>query len=186
MTTQIHRFAALAFGAAVLVAVLLHFASGDYEFSPAENRSSLTKVAPPQAVIPTDQSLQLLRVTGAAEPGNVEVQALLLNLLQPTEEEPVLVFQIALNTHSVSLRDVDIAKLAHIENSEGVMIRSGIRWNPEHNEGYHHIMGYLIVPEQESEGSLIGENVQWIKLILRGIPKIERREFVWERTGNWG
>ncbi len=54
------------------------------------------------------------------------------------------------------------------------------------NQGYHHIMGYLIVQEQESAGSLIGENVQWIKLVLRGIPKIEQREFVWERTDNWG
>ncbi len=185
MTTQIHRFAALAFGTTILVAVLLHFVSSDYEFSPAENRSTLSKVAPPQAVMPTDQALQLLRVTGAAEPGNVEVQALFLNLLQPTNES-ILVFQISLNTHSVSLRDVDIAKQAHIENSEGMLIRSGIRWKLEHNEGYHHIMGYLIVPEHENEGSLIGENVQWIKLVLRGIPKIERREFVWERTDNWG
>ena len=47
-------------------------------------------------------------------------------------------------------------------------------------------MGYLIVPEQESSGSLIGENMQWIKLVLRGIPKFEQREFVWERTDNWG
>ncbi len=61
-----------------------------------------------------------------------------------------------------------------------------IQWKPEHNQSYHHIMGYLIVQEQESAGSLIGENVQWIKLVLRGIPKIEQREFVWERTDNWG
>jgi hypothetical protein len=185
MTTQIHRVAALAFGTTILVAVLLHFASGDYEFLPEETKSTRSNVVPPPTVIPTDQALQLLRVTGATEPGNVEVQALLLNLLQPTEE-PILVFQIALNTHSVSLRNVDIAKQAHIENSEGMMIRSGFRWKPEHNEGYHHIMGYLIVPEQESTGSLIGENVQWIKLVLQGIPKIERREFVWERTDKWG
>ncbi len=185
MTTQIHKFAALAFGTAILVAVLLHFASGDYQFSPAENRSKLSNIAPPKALLPTNQPLQLLRVTGAVEPGNVEVQALLLNLLQPPKES-ILVFRIALNTHSVGLRNVDIAKQAHIENSKGMMIRSGIRWKPEHNQGYHHIMGYLIVPEQESAGSLIGENVQWIKLVLRGIPKIERREFIWERTDNWG
>lgn len=185
MTTQIHRFAALAFGTTILVAVLLHFASGDYQFSPAENRSTLSNVAPPKTVLPTNQPHQLLRVTGVVEPGNVEVQALLLNLLQPPEES-ILVFRIALNTHSMSLQNVDIAKQAHIENSEGMMIRSEIRWKPEHNQSYHHIMGYLIVQEQESAGSLIGENVQWIKLVLRGIPKIEQREFVWERTDNWG
>jgi hypothetical protein len=185
MTTGIHRLAALVFGAAILIAGLLHLGSKDYEFSPVENKSMLSTVAPPQPVIPTGQASQLLRVTGAAEPGNVEVGALLLNLLQPTEE-PVLVFQIALNTHSVSLENIDIADQAYIENSEGTMIESGIRWQAEHNEGYHHIMGYLIVPEQDTEGSLIGEKVQWIKLVLRGIPKIERREFIWERTDKWG
>jgi hypothetical protein len=185
MKRQIHKFAALTFGITILAALLLHFSSDDYEFSPAETKLKFSEVAPAPTVIPTEQELQLLRVTGAAEPGNVEVKALLLNLLHPTEE-PILVFQIALNTHSVSLQSVDLAKQAHIENSEGMMIRTGIRWKTEHNQGYHHMMGYLIVPDDKSSGSLIGDDVQWIKLVLRDIPMIEQREFVWEKTDKWG
>ncbi len=162
----------------LLIAAGLHWASRDYEFTPRVEKELALKEDQPQPDI-SKRLVSLVRTTGSIEPGNVEIQAIFLNPVQQLPENR-LVFQIAFNTHSVNLTDYDITKKAVIEDSEGRVITEGFKWKQTHNQGYHHIMGLLTVPDLRDKGSLTGKDVKWIKLVVKGVPKIAKREFRWD------
>ncbi len=112
----------------------------------------------------------------------VEIQVIFLNPIQKSGDEN-LIFQIALNMHSINLASYDIAKKVVLEDSSGRTITDGFYWKPFHNiKG--HLEGILVVPiqakGQKNEFSSTSDNVEWIKLTIKGVPQIEVREFLWE------
>ncbi|HEC61492.1 MAG TPA: hypothetical protein ENI27_04490 [bacterium] len=159
------------------VALSLHWFSKDYEFTPRrrepvpQNRIAETR---PDAGI-----TRFVRTSGFVEPGNVEVQAVFLNPVEDLEDDQ-LVFQIAFNTHSVDMAGYDITQWALVENSKGRVIRAGFKWKVIHIQGYHHVSGILTVPNLIGRESLTAGEVEWIRLVLKGIPNLETREFHWE------
>ena len=67
-----------------------------------------------------------------------------------------------------------------VEDSNGRVIRDGFEWKVTHSQGYHHILGILTVPNWTGGESLTAGEVEWIRLVLKGIPNLETREFRWE------
>ncbi len=176
---KFNRIAIITVVVSLLTAAGLHWASRDYEFTPRVEKELALKEVQPQPYI-LERLSRLVRTTGSVEPGNVEIQAVFLNLVQQLPENR-LVFQITFNTNSVNLTDYDITKKAVIEDSKGRVISEGFKWKQTHNESSHHIMGLLMVPDLGDKGSLTGKDVKWIKLIIKGVPIIENREFRWDQ-----
>ena len=103
-------------------ALVLHFISSDYDFNPQPIIVKNDDPTIPPEFFSPEVLAENVRSTGTIEPGNVEVQALFMNLLMDTEHD--LVFQLAFNTHSVNLTDYDIAKEVYLENSKGIQIKT--------------------------------------------------------------
>jgi hypothetical protein len=168
-------------GLSLAIAVILHTISRDYEYAPV-NRSVVSSDEIPKAELQIDKRIAgFVRSSGTTEPGNVEVRAIFVNPVMEMREDK-LVFQIAFNTHSVNLANYDITRKVVIEDSRGRAVTEGFQWEELHNMAYHHVLGFLTVPDLK-EKSLMAKDVEWIKLVLRGIPKIERREFKWDVPG---
>lgn len=171
----------VAVGLSLATAVGLHLISKDYEYVP-ERRSVMSTDPIPKEELEIDERIaSSVRFSGAIEPGNVEVQAIFLNPINETKED-YLAFQISFNTHSVNLANYDITKEVVIEDSKGRVVAEGFKWEEIHNRGYHHVLGVLTVSDLKDEKSLMAKDVEWIKLIIKGIPKIKTREFKWEKS----
>lgn len=169
--------AVISVGFSLSVALSLHWFSEDYEFTPRrrepvpQNRISENR--------PDTGITRFIRTSGFVEPGNVEVQAVFLNPVKDLEDDQ-LVFQIAFNTHTVDLAGYDITQRAIVEDSMGRVIRDGFKWKVIHSQDYHHISGILTVPNLNEGEPLTAGEVEWIRLVLKGIPNLETREFQWE------
>ncbi len=173
----------VAVGLSLAAAVGLHLISRDYEYVPVgRNARSSNPIPKAELKIDEERLARSVRSSGAVEPGNVEVQAIFLNPVGETKEG-YLAFQISFNTHTVNLANYDITKKVVIEDSKGRVVAEGFKWEEIHNRGYHHVLGVLTVSDLKDEKSLMATDVQWIKLVLKGIPKIQSREFKWEELG---
>ena len=186
--TRLLWVTAAAVGFSLLIAVLLHWKSADYRYEPArERRIAAPAAEPPPELPPTGppsrEVLELLRSSGSTAPGDVEVQAICLNpLLDGRIPEGLLAFQLVFNTASVDLTALDIPRKVRLEDGKGRGISSGWEWRITHTAGFHPLAGVLVAPDLKGERSLRGGDGQWLKLILRGIPKVKYREFVWMRS----
>jgi hypothetical protein len=171
------------FGFSLNTAIVLGILSRDYSFMPDsqiyESSSQNGKIDLPGEMID-----ELWRTSGNLDPGNVEIQVLYLNPIQKIDDEKII-FQIALNTHSVNLTSYDITKKVVLEDSNGRTIKDGFYWEPVHGNKSNHIMGILVVPikakGQREKFSSNSDKTDWIKLTIKGIPQIEIREFLWEK-----
>ena len=166
----------------LLIAAGLDLMSGDYEFVPNQQIPGENKKQPNQLYLTEEMVEKFLRTSGTSEPGNVEIQVIFLNPLQKLNND-YLIFQIALNSHYVNLLNYDITKNAVIKDSSGRIITEGFTWEQINNNKGHHLMGVLMVPDLTSEISLTKNDLEWIKLVIKGIPKIENREFQWDGYG---
>lgn len=165
----------------LLIAAGLDLISGDYEFVPNQQITA-EKMEQNHQINPSKEMVEkFLRTSGTSEPGNVEVQVVFLNPLQKLNND-YLIFQIALNSHYVNLSNYDITKNAVIKDSSGRIIVEGFTWKQIHNNKGHHLMGVLMVPDLKSELSLTKDDLEWIKLVIKGIPNIEYREFHWDKV----
>lgn len=100
--------------------------------------------------------------------GAVTVQ---VSLLPEESNRNQLVFQIAMNTHSVDLSQYDLARLADISIG-GEAQNQNFEWESLNNDS-HHIMGILTWKEELEE---IPEN---LTLIIKDIDQITSRTFSW-------
>lgn len=91
--------------------------------------------------------------------------------------ESGLVFDVAMNTHSVDLDGYDLAQLAVLRTDTAQEVRpSG--WDAA--GGGHHRAGTLTFPSQDADGKpLLGPNVRAITLIIRNVAGIPERSFQW-------
>ncbi len=182
MTISGNWLAATMVGLALGMAGALHWMSTDYEFTPRRDPMSRSLSQGSQAHAGEQSPVaEFTQTTGAVEPGNVQIQADFLNNAKRGLEDH-LVFRLSLNTHSVSLDTYDIGALATVEDSRGRAITEGFSWTETHNASSHHVMGFLAVPDLDDGQSMLADDVQWVKLVIKGIPAVPNREFRWSRT----
>lgn len=88
-----------------------------------------------------------------------------------------LVFQVAMDTHSVNLDGYDLKALAVLRTDAGVELRpSG--WDAP--PGGHHRSGTLTFPAQTPDGKpVLAPGVGGLTLILRDIAGVPERTFQW-------
>jgi hypothetical protein len=168
----------------LLIAIGLDLVSSDYEFVPdLQIRLDENQTNGHQVNISKETVEKYFRTSGTLEPGNVEVQVVYLNPFQNVKGDH-LIFQVIFNSNSVNLSNYDITKEAVIEDSNGTIITEGFNWKQLHRDSNHHFMGILIVPylqpDQKYKNPSTKEDAEWIKLVIKGIPKVENREFRWD------
>ncbi|WP_404328128.1 hypothetical protein [Mesobacillus maritimus] len=95
-----------------------------------------------------------------------------VTLLPEESNRNQLIFEIAMNTHSVDLSQYDLARLAEISFGEKGQ-NPNFKWEILNNDS-HHIMGTLTWQEELEE---IPEN---LTLILKDIDQITSRIFSWD------
>ncbi len=132
----------------------------------------------PQPTAPAGQLTQadLTRTTSGAA---ITVAATFLNPTQKPEADQ-LVFQIALDTHSVDLLQYDLTKLAVLRTSEGLAVTQGFTWEPQ-EESSHHRAGLLKVAASLAGKPLITQDTKYLELELKDIG-IPSRLFKWEEA----
>lgn len=87
------------------------------------------------------------------------------------------VFDVVMDTHSVSLDGYDLKELAVLRNDRGEEVRpSG--WDAP--KGGHHREGIIRFPEKAPDGSrIIGPDTREIELIIRDVAGVPERKFEW-------
>lgn len=83
------------------------------------------------------------------------------------------IFEIRLNTHSVDL-SYDMVELSSLQDSQGKTYEA-MNWKGS-SPGGHHRKGVLEFPELQG-------NLQFIKLVIRGIADVPTRVFEWKLAG---
>lgn len=117
------------------------------------------------------QGLPLQASTQVSEGGQVTIEV--------TWQGPRagLVFEVAMNTHSVDLDGYDLVKLAVLRTDRGQEVRPS-RWDAP--AGGHHRRGTLVFPDKAPDGGpLIGPNTAWIELVIRDVAGVPERVFRW-------
>lgn len=104
--------------------------------------------------------------------GAISVEVTPVNLNDPGD---TLLFEVALNTHSVDL-SMDLASVATLSTDNGLVI-TGTLWDAP--MGGHHVSGVLSFLMTESERSLLDEANQ-LTLVIRDLDADER-VFNWQK-----
>ncbi|HBY97624.1 MAG TPA: hypothetical protein DEP84_27390 [Chloroflexi bacterium] len=88
-----------------------------------------------------------------------------------------LVFDVAMNTHSVNLDGYNLKQLAVLRTDQGQEVRpSG--W--ETSGGGHHRAGTLIFPDEGRDGRpVLGAEVHAVTLVIRDVAGVPERSFQW-------
>jgi hypothetical protein len=180
--------ASAAVGLSLAIAAVLHQVSREYHFEPTDVERGREVQAPEypassSTATPDPSWMKLagmVRVSGSLEPGDVQVQAIFLNPVQEEMPEKLLVFQLIFDSMGTDLRGLDITKRTILRNSKGGTIPGGYTWQQVHTHGHYHLMGLLAAPDLEGGESLVGEDVEWIELVIRGLPGNARRTFRWQ------
>ena len=102
--------------------------------------------------------------------GTVVIQA---TLLPEKSKSNLLVFEIAMNTHSGDLLQYEIENLAELSFGSNTNTSGTFEWELV-NEDSHHMMGYLTW-----NGDVLDDR---ITLNLNNIENIPSREFIWEKS----
>jgi hypothetical protein len=88
-----------------------------------------------------------------------------------------LVFDVAMDTHSVDLDGYDLAQLALLRTDEGVEVKPG-GWDAP--PGGHHRSGALMFPDKAPDGrSVIGPTTKSIELVIHEVAGVPERVFRW-------
>lgn len=126
------------------------------------------KVAPapppvPAAVSPTNKLVQ------SSDAGNVVIEVKWVAL-----EGEKLVFEVALNTHSVDLDEYDLGELVVLRDDSGREYRP-VAW--ESAPGGHHRQGTLTFssPDFLNQGG-----TKYLQMVIRDVAGIKERVFRWE------
>lgn len=180
--------ASAAVGLSLAVAAGLHQVSRDYRFEPTAGERERKTQGPAHpgsgSTATQDPSLmkmaEMVRVSGSLEPGDVKVQAIFLNPVQEEIPEKLLVFQLIFDTMGTDLGGLNITERTILRNSKGRTISGGYTWRQIHNHGQNHLMGLLAAHDLEGGESLIGRDVEWIELVILGLPENEHRTFRWK------
>ena len=179
---NLNTVAAVVFALGLAAVVGFELTSEDYEFAPLRSTAASGNRPRSPAGEPIGEPSQetiakYARTSGALDPGNAEVNVIFLNPIRNLRADS-LFFQVAINTNSLDMSGFDITQEAAVEYEDGASIMDGFEWRPIHNSHNHHFMGILTVPGLKT-GKAIFKEAKYIKLIIKGIPSIDKREFRW-------
>lgn len=111
-------------------------------------------------------------LTRTSDGGNVSVDVTFEN--PSTKEKDPLVFQVAMNTHSVNLDGYDLAKMAVLKTNDGREFRDFT----EETQGMgHHRTIYLKINNK----GIITSKTKSLELVLKDVAGVPTREFKWEK-----
>lgn len=144
------------------VATLVIGCSKGYN-TPVEGERPQTASAESSSSQPTNGMVQ------SHDGGSVTIEVEWLGITNDT-----LVFEVAMNTHSVDLDGYDLMELAVMRDNEGNS-HNPVSWDSE--AGGHHRRGTLSFPVPTS---LEQDSVYYIEIIIREIADIEERILKWE------
>jgi len=122
---------------------------------------------PPQAVDPN-------ALTRRSDAASVTADITFRNPIDKAGQDE-LVFEVALNTHSVPLESYDVANSIVLKNDQGKEVTQGFVWEPV-SEASHHRSGIIKV---KNDG-ILTEGTKFITLELKNLAGIPVREFKWE------
>jgi len=106
--------------------------------------------------------------------GGVQVTVVPIQLSRGAEQ---LVFEVALDTHSIDL-SFDLAAQAILRNDQGRTVQA-LFWDG--GQGGHHLRGRLSFPARDAAGApLLGPETRALELVLVGIAGVQERIFRWE------
>ncbi len=88
-----------------------------------------------------------------------------------------LVFEIALDTHSVDLDQYDLAELSKVYLGEEILIEEGLTWKVSYGGG-HHIVGILTVDLSQVSWDLAA--IESIALEIVDLDNVPKRSFFWD------
>lgn len=89
-----------------------------------------------------------------------------------------LIFTVALDTHSVDLDGIDLAKSAILRTDSGVEAKP-IGWDAP--KGGHHRSGTLTFPTTSPDGTLlVGPDTRFVELVILGVAGVPERTLGWE------
>lgn len=107
-----------------------------------------------------------------SEGGSVSVDVTFEN--PQTREKDPLVFEIAMNTHSVNLDTYDLPKQAILKTSDGRQFKD---FTEETKGSGHHRTIYLKIKNK----GIITSKTKSLELVLKDIAGVPTREFKWEK-----
>lgn len=162
----------------LLTAFGLDWASSDYEFVSKQQSAIGNNAQHSQLQITQEQILQYSRVSGDPVKDGIQAQVIFLNPLQKVGNN-YLIFQVIINIYTERPFNYEITDLVMLENSKGRKVTQGFEWQESDHGNESHIMGVLIVPNLKGRESLLGDDVEWIKMTIEGIHEAKPMEFKW-------
>jgi hypothetical protein len=118
--------------------------------------------------------------TRASDEASVEVKVTYMNpLMKPDESAGLLVFKVALNTHTVDLSKLDLVKLATLRTNTGLSIMEGFVWEAVGQESSHHRTGMLRIADTVDGKAIVTGETQLLELELKEIS-VPTRLFSWQ------
>jgi hypothetical protein len=109
--------------------------------------------------------------------GGVELSLELLNpeLLLTGED---IVFDVSMNTHSVSLDEYKLDEISYLRNDGGVLFKA-ISWESPKGGG-HHLFGKLRFPGTDNAGKKIfTDGAGYMEVVITGLSNVKERIFRW-------
>ncbi len=108
----------------------------------------------------------------------VTVEVIYLNPIEKIEKGK-LVFEVAMNTHSVDLDQYAMEQISLLRDDKGMEMKA-IAWDGPAGGG-HHRSGKLIFSDGDRSGKpLISPETKFIELIIKGIGGEKERVFRWD------
>lgn len=155
-------------GAAVVLAASLIFILWPRQ---GETNPPVATANPDQSGAPTET------MTRTSEGGQVTVKV----TWQKASAAPELVFEVALDTHSVDLDSYDLAQMALLRTGQGQgqqPVRP-VKWDAP--KGGHHREGKLTFSATSPDGRpLLGPDIRSFELVLQGVGGLPERVLSWK------
>lgn len=123
--------------------------------------------------------LQRLLESSAGLTGEEKSFARSVKLAPPAQRQ--LAFAVFMNTHSVSLKGYDPAKIAYLLNDRGNRMRPAA-WKRYGNEE-HHISGLLLF--ENTNSSFVWSRTNSLRLVLTGLAGVKQRVFEFQAPGRY-
>ncbi|SNS08969.1 hypothetical protein SAMN05446037_10042 [Anaerovirgula multivorans] len=110
--------------------------------------------------------------------GNIEIGVFFKNPLIDNNDN--LVFDIALNTHSVDLAQYkELNNFIELKTEDDVIIKDELIWKAD-KEDSHHMSGTLKIKNSYNGNPIYTENTEYLNLVFRNIGSINEREHIYK------
>ncbi len=145
--------------------------SVSYSLSQKESLET-TKQADAYSETSSDEIVQLAAV------GAVDLAVQFYNAEKPVED--YWVFQVAMDTHSVDLDQIDLVKSVYFIDGNGKTIKTGFK--VKKSGAGHHVSQYIELPKQLNGEETIRKDDTGFKMVFMNIDGVEKTTLEWDMT----